>query len=147
MGRRVGETEANLRRAFAEARARAPTVLLLDDVEALCGRREAASSDLDRRCVGISSLSIYLYICVCVSACGCFHFLSFPFHRCTIPSSRPTERPTQSPNHSMVSTLLALMDGFHGLERVVVLAATSRPQDIDPAVRRPGRLDREVDIG
>jgi SpoVK/Ycf46/Vps4 family AAA+-type ATPase len=47
----------------------------------------------------------------------------------------------------MVSTLLALMDGFQGLERVVVLAATSRPQAIDPAVRRPGRLDREVDIG
>lgn len=49
VGRAVGETEANLRRAFAEARARAPTVLLLDEVEALCGRREAASSDLDRR--------------------------------------------------------------------------------------------------
>ena len=47
----------------------------------------------------------------------------------------------------MVSTLLALMDGFQGLERVAILAATNRPQTIDPAVRRPGRLDREVDIG
>lgn len=62
---------------------------------------------------------------------------------CIHPS---THTPTRV-HRSMVSTLLALMDGFQGLERVVVLAATSRPQAIDPAVRRPGRLDREVDIG
>lgn len=96
VGRLVGETESNLRQAFEEAKARAPTVMVLDEVEALCLRRDAASSDLDKR---------------------------------------------------MVATFLALMDGFQGMERVVVLAATSRPQAVDPAVRRPGRLDREIDVG
>lgn len=96
VGRLVGETESNLRQAFEEAKARAPTVMVLDEVEALCLRRDAASSDLDKR---------------------------------------------------MVATFLALMDGFKGMERVVVLAATSKPQAVDPAVRRPGRLDREIDVG
>ncbi len=96
VGGLVGQTERNLRQTFGEAASRAPTVMILDEVEVLCPRRDTASSDADKR---------------------------------------------------MVATFLALMDGFKGLERVVVLAATSRPQAIDPAVRRPGRLDREIDIG
>lgn len=95
-GRLVGETETKLRQAFQEAKAMAPTVIVLDEVEALCLRRDATSSDLDKR---------------------------------------------------MVATFLALLDGFQGMERVVVLAATSRPHALDSAVRRPGRLDREIDLG
>jgi hypothetical protein len=45
---------------------------------------------------------------------------------------------------SVVSTLLALMDGLAGRGHVVVLAATNRPDGIDAALRRPGRFDREV---
>jgi transitional endoplasmic reticulum ATPase len=47
----------------------------------------------------------------------------------------------------IVSQLLTLMDGMRSRGKVVVLAATNRPDSIDPALRRPGRFDREIEIG
>ena len=47
----------------------------------------------------------------------------------------------------IVSQLLALMDGMKSRGKVVVIAATNRPDSIDPALRRPGRFDREIEIG
>lgn len=47
----------------------------------------------------------------------------------------------------MVATLLNLMDGVSRTEGVLVIAATNRPDSIEPALRRPGRLDREIEIG
>ena len=47
----------------------------------------------------------------------------------------------------IVSQLLTLMDGMKSRGKVVVIAATNRPDSIDPALRRPGRFDREVEIG
>lgn len=55
----------------------------------------------------------------------------------------------------VVATLLTLLDGFGSgskndvgeEERIVVVATTNRPNAIDPALRRPGRLDREIEIG
>jgi transitional endoplasmic reticulum ATPase len=47
----------------------------------------------------------------------------------------------------VVSQLLTLMDGMQSRANVVVLAATNRPNSIDPALRRFGRFDREIDIG
>ncbi|XP_010427504.1 PREDICTED: calmodulin-interacting protein 111-like [Camelina sativa] len=47
----------------------------------------------------------------------------------------------------MVATLLNLMDGISRSDGVVVIAATNRPDSIEPALRRPGRLDREIEIG
>lgn len=47
----------------------------------------------------------------------------------------------------MVTTLLILMDGINRTEGVLVIAATSRPDKIEPALRRPGRLDRETETG
>lgn len=47
----------------------------------------------------------------------------------------------------MVAQLLSLMDGLEDRGRVVVIAATNRPDSIDPALRRPGRFDREIEIG
>ncbi|TKY88984.1 hypothetical protein EX895_002225 [Sporisorium graminicola] len=44
---------------------------------------------------------------------------------------------------SIVSTMLALMDGMDGRGQVVVIGATNRPDSVDPALRRPGRFDRE----
>ena len=44
----------------------------------------------------------------------------------------------------LVAQLLSLMDGFAQTQGVIVLAATNRPDHLDPALRRPGRLDREV---
>ena len=47
----------------------------------------------------------------------------------------------------VVSQLLSLMDGMKSRGKVVVIAATNRPDSIDPALRRPGRFDREIEIG
>lgn len=47
----------------------------------------------------------------------------------------------------MVATLLNLMDGVCRTDGVLVIAATNRPDSIEPALRRPGRLDREIEIG
>ena len=47
----------------------------------------------------------------------------------------------------VVSQLLTLMDGIKSRGKVVVIAATNRPDSIDPALRRPGRFDREIEIG
>jgi transitional endoplasmic reticulum ATPase len=46
----------------------------------------------------------------------------------------------------VVAQLLALMDGLHGRGRVIVIGATNRPNSLDPALRRPGRFDREIEI-
>jgi transitional endoplasmic reticulum ATPase len=47
----------------------------------------------------------------------------------------------------IVSQLLTLMDGMKSRGKIVVIAATNRPDSIDPALRRPGRFDREIEIG
>ena len=47
----------------------------------------------------------------------------------------------------IVAQLLSLMDGMKSRGKVVVIAATNRPDSIDPALRRPGRFDREIEIG
>lgn len=47
----------------------------------------------------------------------------------------------------LVATFLNLMDGISRTDGIVVIAATNRPDSIDPALRRPGRLDREIEIG
>ncbi len=47
----------------------------------------------------------------------------------------------------VVAQLLALMDGLKGRGEVIVIGATNRPEALDPALRRPGRFDREIEIG
>jgi len=46
----------------------------------------------------------------------------------------------------VVAQLLALMDGLHSRGKVIVIGATNRPNSLDPALRRPGRFDREIEI-
>jgi SpoVK/Ycf46/Vps4 family AAA+-type ATPase len=48
---------------------------------------------------------------------------------------------------SILNTLLAEMDGFEKNKGVIVFAATNRPQSLDPAIKRPGRFDKEIEIG
>ena len=97
-----GETESKLRDVFAEARAKSPCIIVLDEVDAICPRREdGPGSEVEKR---------------------------------------------------VVAQLLTIMDGMHdeqmeGKDRVVVVATTNRPNAIDPALRRPGRFDREIEIG
>ncbi len=47
----------------------------------------------------------------------------------------------------VVAQLLAIMDGLEGRGKVIVIGATNRPNALDPALRRPGRFDREIEIG
>ena len=47
----------------------------------------------------------------------------------------------------VVAQLLTLLDGMQGRDNVVVIGATNRQDAIDPALRRPGRFDREIEIG
>ncbi|XP_012931346.1 spermatogenesis-associated protein 5 isoform X5 [Heterocephalus glaber] len=94
-----GETEAKLRQIFAEATLRHPSIIFIDELDALCPKREGAQNEVEKR---------------------------------------------------VVASLLTLMDGF-GSEasegRVLVLGATNRPQALDAALRRPGRFDKEIEIG
>src|SRR5574337_87605 len=57
------------------------------------------------------------------------------------------EEVTDKLEKRIVSQLLTLMDGMKSRGKVVVIAATNRPDSIDPALRRPGRFDREIEIG
>ena len=98
-----GETEAKIRDVFAEARSKSSCIIVLDEVDALCPRREdGPGGEVEKR---------------------------------------------------VVAQLLTLMDGVEedgkdGTQgKVVVVATTNRPNAIDPALRRPGRFDREIEIG
>ncbi|XP_059954335.1 ATPase family gene 2 protein homolog B isoform X2 [Mesoplodon densirostris] len=98
-GSRPGETEENVRRVFQRARelaSRRPTLLFLDEVDALCPRRGG---------------------------------------------------PHQAPESRVVAQVLTLLDGISGGREVVVVGSTNRPDALDPALRRPGRFDREIVIG
>uniref|UniRef100_K3W9Z8 AAA+ ATPase domain-containing protein n=1 Tax=Globisporangium ultimum (strain ATCC 200006 / CBS 805.95 / DAOM BR144) TaxID=431595 RepID=K3W9Z8_GLOUD len=91
----IGESEANLRKIFENAARMGPSLIFIDEIDAICPKRDGRVGDMEKR---------------------------------------------------MVATLLTLMDGLEKSAQVVVLAATNRPNALDPAIRRPGRFDREVEI-
>jgi transitional endoplasmic reticulum ATPase len=64
-----------------------------------------------------------------------------------IDSIAPKRGDTGEVEKRVVAQLLALMDGLNSRGEVVVIAATNIPNAIDPALRRPGRFDREIEIG
>ena len=92
----VGESEEKLREIFKDANEKAPTIIFMDEIDAIAPKREEATNEVERR---------------------------------------------------MVSQLLTLMDGMSHRGQVIVLAATNRPDAIEGALRRPGRFDREIEIG
>lgn len=96
MSKLAGESESNLRKAFETAEKNAPSIIFIDELDAIAPKREKTHGEVERR---------------------------------------------------IVSQLLTLMDGLKQRAHVVVMAATNRPNSIDPALRRFGRFDREVDIG
>ncbi|KAJ2788147.1 AAA+-type ATPase [Coemansia interrupta] len=91
----IGEAEARLREIFADATKQAPSIVFIDEIDALCPRRSGTGNEATVR---------------------------------------------------IVATLLASMDGVVDRGRVVVIGATNRPDSIDPALRRPGRFDREIEV-
>ncbi|XRO75417.1 CDC48 family AAA ATPase [Methanocaldococcus sp. 28A] len=96
MSKYVGETEENLRKIFEEAEENAPSIIFIDEIDAIAPKRDEATGEVERR---------------------------------------------------LVAQLLTLMDGLKGRGQVVVIGATNRPNALDPALRRPGRFDREIVIG
>jgi transitional endoplasmic reticulum ATPase len=95
MNKYYGETEAKLRDMFKEAKDNSPSIIFIDEIDAIAPKREEAYGDVEKR---------------------------------------------------VVAQLLALMDGLTDRGNVMVLGATNRPDSIDPALRRPGRFDREFEI-
>ena len=95
MNKYYGETEAKLRDIFKEAKDNSPSIIFIDEIDAIAPKREEAYGDVEKR---------------------------------------------------VVAQLLALMDGLTDRGNVIVLGATNRPDSVDPALRRPGRFDREFEI-
>ena len=95
MNKYYGETEARLRDIFKEAKDNSPSVIFIDEIDAIAPKREEAYGDVEKR---------------------------------------------------VVAQLLALMDGLTERGNVIVMGATNRPESVDPALRRPGRFDREIEI-
>lgn len=91
-----GESEAKLREIFETARSHAPSIIFLDEIDAIAPRREEVTGEVEKR---------------------------------------------------VVAQLLALMDGLESRGQVIVIGATNIPNALDPALRRPGRFDREIVIG
>lgn len=96
MNKYYGETEARLREIFKESRENAPSIVFIDEIDAIAPKREEAFGDVEKR---------------------------------------------------VVAQLLALMDGLSERGNVIVIGATNRPESVDPALRRPGRFDRELEVG
>lgn len=91
----VGEAEKKIRDIFEKAEKEAPSIIFIDEIDAIASKREESYGEVEKR---------------------------------------------------MVAQLLASMDGMKSRGKVVVMAATNRPNALDPALRRPGRFDREIDI-
>jgi transitional endoplasmic reticulum ATPase len=96
MSKFYGESEKRLRGIFDEAEKNAPSIIFVDELDAIAPKREEVTGEVERR---------------------------------------------------VVAQLLALMDGLKARGKVVVIGATNRPNALDPALRRPGRFDREIEIG
>jgi transitional endoplasmic reticulum ATPase len=88
-----GESEARLREIFEEATHNAPSIVFIDEIDAIAPKRAEVLGDVEKR---------------------------------------------------VVAQLLALMDGMVSRGQVIVIGATNIPEMIDPALRRPGRFDREI---
>ena len=96
MSKYVGGSEENLREYFEEADENSPSIIFIDELDAIAPKREETNGETERR---------------------------------------------------TVAQLLTLMDGLKSRGQVVVIGATNRPDSLDPALRRPGRFDREIEIG
>jgi len=98
MHKYYGESEAHLRRIFDEATAHAPSIIFLDEIDAVAPKREEMGGE------------------------------------------KQVEK-------RVVAQLLALMDGLSSRGQIIVIGATNIPNTLDQALRRPGRFDREIEIG
>ncbi len=96
MSKFYGQSEENLRNKFEDAEKNSPSIIFIDEIDAIATKREETQGDVEKR---------------------------------------------------VVAQLLALMDGLKSRGKVIVIAASNIPNTLDPALRRPGRFDREIEIG
>ena len=96
MSKFYGESEQKLRKIFEDAEENAPSIIFIDELDAIAPKREEVQGEVERR---------------------------------------------------VVAQLLATMDGLKSRGQVIVIGATNRLNALDPALRRPGRFDREIEIG
>ncbi|HIH62252.1 MAG TPA: CDC48 family AAA ATPase [Methanobacteriales archaeon] len=96
MSKYVGGSEERLREIFEEAEENAPSIIFIDEIDAIAPKREEVTGEVERR---------------------------------------------------IVAQLLTLLDGLKTRGQVMVIGATNRPDALDPALRRPGRFDREIELG
>jgi transitional endoplasmic reticulum ATPase len=96
MSKFYGESEARMRKMFEDAEKNAPSILFIDEIDAIAPKRSEVTGEVERR---------------------------------------------------VVAQLLASMDGLKGRGHIIVIGATNRPDAVDEALRRPGRFDREIEIG
>jgi len=96
MSKFYGESERRLRDIFQKAQENSPSIIFIDELDAVAPKREEVTGEVERR---------------------------------------------------VVAQLLALMDGLQARGDLIVIGATNRVNAIDPALRRPGRFDREIEIG
>ncbi len=96
MSKYYGQSEQNLRKKFEDAEKNAPSIIFIDEIDAIAVKREDSHGEVERR---------------------------------------------------VVAQMLALMDGLKSRGKVVVIAASNIPNSLDSALRRPGRFDREIEIG
>ncbi|KAK9237626.1 P-loop containing nucleoside triphosphate hydrolase protein [Lipomyces kononenkoae] len=109
LGRYLGDTEAALRKIFEEAKMFSPSVILIDELDALAPRRDGDSAGETETRIVATLLTLFDSIAASTSA----------------DSDE---------------------NGMDKHARVVVVAATNRIASVDPALRRPGRFDREIEI-
>ncbi|MBS3078375.1 CDC48 family AAA ATPase [Candidatus Pacearchaeota archaeon] len=96
MSKFYGESEKKIRTIFEEAEKNAPSIIFIDEIDAIAPKREDVQGEVERR---------------------------------------------------VVSQLLTMMDGLNSRGKVIVIGASNRVNSIDQALRRPGRFDRELEIG
>jgi ribosome biogenesis ATPase len=155
-----GESERKVRSLFAEAVRLAPSIVFIDEIDTIASRREDASKDMGRRIVA--------------QLLTCLDELGARTSRVAGPSSGMTrdERGSDDtgaplggsshsndidsvdePLESVVDDSLAeskvphLRPASEHSPSVIVIAATNRPEAIEPALRRAGRFDREIELG
>lgn len=155
MSKMTGEAEGNLRKAFEEAEKNSPAIIFIDEIDSIAPKRDKSHGEVEKRVVsqlltlmdGLKVSNI-AFDSNCASALALIALMSF---------STPLNifLPFSSFKKVIFSTWLCETNSnsfiFHLLEQgrghVIVIAATNRPNTIDPALRRFGRFDREIDIG
>jgi len=96
MSKFYGESEKKIRTLFEEAEKNAPSIIFIDEIDAIAPKREDVQGEVERR---------------------------------------------------VVSQILTMMDGLNARGKVIVIGATNRINALDEALRRPGRFDREIEVG